>query len=79
MRKTTGTEQNAASAALFARHPEMKHWPAGHDFFFMTIDLSDIWLISFFGGASIVSPASYYKVTPSTVTDATQGLAVASK
>jgi len=60
MRNTTGDEFTAAKSNLFGRHPGMKSWPSDHTWRIMTLDLSHIWLIDFFGGAAIIKPADYY-------------------
>lgn len=66
MRKVDASKKDAVEAAMFARHPQMKSWPSGHGWFFATIDLtSDLWLIDFYGGAAMITPADYYAVVPS--------------
>jgi hypothetical protein len=70
--KATATDE--LKTAMFGRHPAMKSWPAGHAFYFGTLNIADIWLIDFFGGASNIKPADYfsYKPSPSEV-EATMG------
>lgn len=44
-----------AKVALFDRHPAMKDWyesGMGHDFRFWKVDIEEIWLVDFFGGAA---------------------------
>merc|ERR1711865_937078 len=53
-------EYTFAKGALFERHPGMKSWPAGHDWEIMTLDVSEIWMIANYGGASIVPVADYF-------------------
>lgn len=53
-------EERAAREALFTRHPMMKSWPQEHGWFFAKIDVAGIWLIDFYGGASIINPADYF-------------------
>eukprot|EP00656_Telonema_subtile_P055627 TRINITY_DN866_c0_g1_i5.p1 TRINITY_DN866_c0_g1~~TRINITY_DN866_c0_g1_i5.p1 ORF type:complete len:464 (-),score=115.89 TRINITY_DN866_c0_g1_i5:164-1555(-) len=60
IRNTTGAEEASGKANLFARHPGMKKWPSDHNWNIVTLDLSHIWLIDFFGGASHISPADYF-------------------
>lgn len=65
MRKLTSAVEIAdATTTLFTRHPAMKSWPKSHDFYFTTIDLTDLWLIDFFGGASLITPDAYYAASP---------------
>jgi len=54
----------AAQAALFPRHPEMKTWPSDHMFKFYTMEIEHIWLIDMFGGASSIKPSDYYSTSP---------------
>ena len=51
------------SKAMFALHPEMKSWPSDHGFYFVTLNITNIWLIDMFGGASNIAPKDYYAVT----------------
>lgn len=52
-----------AKEALFERHPSMATWPEEHEFRVHKIELSDIWLIDVYGGASVISIEDYYSVT----------------
>ena len=54
------TEEASAKKALFAKHPSFANYPPGHSFFVGKMELSGIWLIDFYGGASIISPADYF-------------------
>jgi Pyridoxamine 5'-phosphate oxidase len=58
-----------AQSALFERHSTMKGWPQDHKWVIAKIDIRDVWLIDFFGGASIVDPASYFAATPANYQD----------
>jgi len=49
-----------AKNALFERHPSMAEWPAGHNWVIAKIDIQDIWLIDYYGGASILDPKDYF-------------------
>eukprot|EP00958_Prasinococcus_capsulatus_P026553 scaffold4868_cov416-Prasinococcus_capsulatus_cf.AAC.18 len=49
------TEQEDAQAALFSRHPEMRTWPAGHDFQFWKLQVHHLFLLDFYGGAPDIS------------------------
>jgi len=64
MRNTTGAESDTAKANLFARHPGMKRWPSDHSWKVVTLDFTHIWLIDFFGGASVISKADYLAASP---------------
>ena len=47
-------------AAFYERHPQMVYWPQDHDWKIVKLVLSEIWIIDFFGGATILSPEQYY-------------------
>ena len=67
-RLTNASEETAAArAALFGRHPEMAGWPVAppHNFEFYKLDISDIWLVDFFGGAANISTSDYFQASPS--------------
>ena len=51
-----------AQNALFERHQTMESWPKNHNWIIAKIDITDIWLIDFFGGATILSPEEYFSV-----------------
>ena len=72
MRRVAADKINEVSAAVFARHPQMKSWPASHDFFFATLDLTAIWLIDFYGGAISIPPEEFYAVPQAVETLALQ-------
>jgi len=42
----------------------MKAWPTSHDFFFTTLNITNLWLIDIYGGAAIIKPEDYYAVDP---------------
>jgi len=44
-------EETFARNALFTRHPIMPDWPAGHHWFFAKIDIQNILILDWFGGA----------------------------
>ena len=59
-----GSDEHAfAEAAFFERHTSMKSWPAGHGWVIAKIDIEDIWLIDYYGGATIVDPKEYFAVS----------------
>lgn len=57
---TSDTELEFAKAALFAKHPAMQYWPANHEFFVGKIEIEDLWLLDWFGGASILNVQDYF-------------------
>ena len=60
-KNVSGTpEANAAWDALQAAHPAMSSWPADHAWFIGKLDISHLWLINIFGGASNITPEEYF-------------------
>jgi len=58
---TPGSEEEEfARLALFSRHPAMESWPADHGWFFAKVDIQNIQLLAFFGGAVTVPVTDYY-------------------
>eukprot|EP01032_Pedospumella_encystans_P021558 gene21558-24444_t len=57
---TEPEELTFATNALFERHPAMPTWPEDHNWKVHRIDLTEIWLIDIYGGASIISLEDYY-------------------
>lgn len=57
------TEEDYARNSLFVRHPEMKHWPSSHKWFFAKLTISNIWVLDYFGGPKVVTPEEYFNVT----------------
>ncbi|XP_008326336.1 protein CREG2 [Cynoglossus semilaevis] len=53
-----------AKDAMFSRHPVMAKWPLGHKWFFMKLELIQVWLQNWFGGTSLISVEDYFKATP---------------
>jgi len=58
------TEDKSARAALYAKHPSFVNYPPGHDFFIAKMVVADVWLIDYFGGASIIPPSTYFAAGP---------------
>eukprot|EP00980_Cylindrotheca_fusiformis_P028860 scaffold22660_cov127-Cylindrotheca_fusiformis.AAC.14 len=52
-----------ARQAIFERHTTMAEWPDDHNWVIAKLDIKDIWLIDFFGGATILSPEEYFSAT----------------
>ncbi|CAK6439846.1 unnamed protein product [Pipistrellus nathusii] len=61
--KVNETEMDIAKQSMFIRHPEMKDWPASHDWFFAKLNITNIWVLDYFGGPKVVTPEQYYNVT----------------
>lgn len=53
-------EHEFAQNAFFERHPAMANWPQGHGWVIAKIVIQDIWLIDFFGGATVLDPKDYF-------------------
>jgi len=59
---TPGSEEEAfAKNALFSRHPAMEGWPSDHGWFFAKIEIKQIQLLAFYGGAVTVDLGEYYE------------------
>ena len=63
VRVTDEDELSFAQNALFSRHPEMKAWITAHVFYVAKLEVEFIWLIDFYGGASIIDPKDYFDVS----------------
>merc|ERR1719188_2532162 len=59
------TEEKAANAALFAKHPSFTKYPKDHAFYTAKLEIDGLWLISFYGGAAIIPPSEYFAAEPS--------------
>lgn len=46
------------------RHPVMAKWPVGHKWFFMKLELIQVWLQDWIGGTSLIPLEDYFKATP---------------
>ncbi|XP_063812817.1 protein CREG1 isoform X2 [Pseudophryne corroboree] len=62
--KVDDKETDTAKLALFTRHPEMSSWPRDHDWFFAKLNITNIWVLDYFGGIKTVTPDEYYKARP---------------
>ncbi|KAL4431947.1 hypothetical protein ABPG77_000214 [Micractinium sp. CCAP 211/92] len=49
-----------AQQLLFARHPQMADWPAGHAFRIYELHMATARLLDWYGGAHDISPADYF-------------------
>ncbi|CAE5973414.1 unnamed protein product [Arabidopsis arenosa] len=52
-------EAEVAKKALFTKHPEMIDWPEDHDFRFFKLEIIDIFLINWYGGAKPITVDEY--------------------
>ncbi|KTG36415.1 hypothetical protein cypCar_00043133 [Cyprinus carpio] len=62
--QVNGSEASVAKAALFSRHPEMIDWPADHNWFFAKMNITQVWVLDYFGGVKTITPEEYYRATP---------------
>ncbi|EOD11234.1 hypothetical protein EMIHUDRAFT_470923 [Emiliania huxleyi CCMP1516] len=62
--RTQGPATALGRAALFARHPQMRRWPASHGFEVFELRPADVWMIDFYGGGAHIPPGEYYAATP---------------
>ena len=53
-------EGKLAREALFSRHPAMEFWPEDHGWFFCKLDIENILLLNYFGGAVNVPVDDYF-------------------
>jgi hypothetical protein len=60
----SGEAETLGKSALFARHPQMKTWPASHQFTVYELKVEDIWLLDYFGGGAPITPEKYYAAKP---------------
>ncbi|XP_005370154.1 protein CREG1 isoform X2 [Microtus ochrogaster] len=61
--KVNEKEADYAKNSLFLRHPEMKTWPSSHNWFFAKLNITNIWVLDYFGGPKVVTPEEYFNVT----------------
>jgi hypothetical protein len=58
--EATSHEYQYALEAVFHRHTSMEGWPTNHNWVIGKINIQDVWLIDFFGGAAIMSADEYF-------------------
>jgi hypothetical protein len=56
-------EGKFAEQALFSRHPVMPDWPRDHGWFFAKLNITNILLLDYFGGAITVPVEEYFAAT----------------
>jgi len=66
---TDPDEQKFALDALFSRHPEMPSWSHAHMFYPVRLDMNMVWVIDFFGGATVLDPKDYYAVNSTMISN----------
>ncbi|KAG8450097.1 hypothetical protein GDO86_002646 [Hymenochirus boettgeri] len=64
IQQVEGSESDTAKMALFTRHPEMKDWPRDHNWFFAKLNITNIWVLDYFGGIKTVTPEDYFSAKP---------------
>ncbi|KAJ3584677.1 hypothetical protein NHX12_015172 [Muraenolepis orangiensis] len=64
LKVTEDQEAELAKKWLFLRHPEMEDWPADHGWFFAKFNITQVWVLDYFGGVKTVAPDDYFKATP---------------
>ncbi|KAL6577551.1 hypothetical protein OROMI_009879 [Orobanche minor] len=52
-------EEEFARTALFTKHPAMERWPKGHNFQIYILDVENIFLINWYGGAKPITVEQY--------------------
>ncbi|XP_076021928.1 protein CREG1 isoform X1 [Genypterus blacodes] len=62
--QVNGSEADFAKKALFSRHPEMIDWPTDHNWFFGKFNITQVWVLDYFGGVVMVSPEEYFQASP---------------
>mmetsp|Transcript_28718 Transcript_28718/g.37675 ORF Transcript_28718/g.37675 Transcript_28718/m.37675 type:complete len:208 (+) Transcript_28718:138-761(+) len=55
-----GDELSFAMDALFQRHPQMEDWPTDHGWKVTKLNIENIWMVNFFGGAIDVNVEDYF-------------------
>ncbi|KAK5847407.1 hypothetical protein PBY51_016535 [Eleginops maclovinus] len=63
MVEVEGVEAEFAQKALFTRHPEMMEWPVDHGWFFAKLNITQVWVLDYFGGVKKVTPEEYFNAT----------------
>lgn len=69
MKQVEEEELDFAREALFSKHDEMQYWPKGHHFQFYKLQIEDVFLIDWFGGAQPISLDEYFRAHESGQTD----------
>jgi len=62
-------EGEFAKRALFSRHPVMPDWPKNHGWFFTKLNITNVIVLDFFGGAITVPLEDYFNATVDPILD----------
>lgn len=57
-------EYSFAHNGLFSRHPAMGTWPTGHGWFVAKLNVENILLLDWFGGAQTIEIDDYMNAKP---------------
>ncbi|KAJ1634519.1 pyridoxamine 5'-phosphate oxidase-domain-containing protein [Pavlovales sp. CCMP2436] len=57
-------DQKAAREALVRKHPSMRFWPPNHGFEAYVMEISDVFVLSDYGGAHPISVGEYLRSAP---------------
>ncbi|KAL3658438.1 hypothetical protein V7S43_016571 [Phytophthora oleae] len=55
-------QRHYAEKALFSKHPQMEYWPEDHGFLPYVLEIDNIILLDFYGGAKHIPAKEYYQV-----------------
>jgi hypothetical protein len=66
---TDPKEQEFASKALVSKHPSVEGWLDLGGFYVVKLEIKNIWLIDFFGGASDIAVDDYFKAAKTVAHD----------
>ncbi len=58
------TSKQFAEDALYSDHPQMKNWPADHQFSILELEIEDLWMIANFGGGADLTKEAYFAAKP---------------
>jgi Pyridoxamine 5'-phosphate oxidase len=61
---TDSHEFQSLQTAFFQRHAQMATWPSDHSWVIVALQIRDVWLIDYFGGATELTPDQYYALQP---------------
>jgi hypothetical protein len=60
LRQVPAQGREEAQRLLFSRHPDMAGWPAGHQFRLYELQVSELKLLDWYGGAQMISAEDYF-------------------
>ena len=50
--------------ALYSKHPMMKSWPDDHGWLVFKLNITNVWILDFYGGSHTVSQEEYFSGKP---------------